>query len=291
MNAPGPAFDPRPARMTIRSRPRRTATSAYASTASPSVCEKDNPAPGRSSSSTRAVRSDFHSGSVNAPASRARSPGPVAGQREPSVEQRFEAEHVLPFGLVAPASRILGPVEVEGIESNVEGIHSERPSMNDVAPSREQEVFRSSGVLDMEFVHIEAPAISLAGGGIGGQATGARNSDRPFPCFRCSHGGGRHEMGFVSDPLRLRHEPGRIVFAAVCPDVHQPVQRPGPRAGIGPGGRAMASATTTGRAWTRPFIAGASNRSVGTRRRACPRSRIGVFEDGLLVAVQMVDHP
>ena len=150
---------------------------------------------------------------------------PVAGQRELVTEQRFEAEHVLPFDLAAPPVRVLGPIEIEGIESHVQRIHPQRPPVDDVAPPGVQEVLRGHGVLGMELVHVEPHrAFSLARRGAGVQPTDAGDRHGAVPCLQPGHGGDREEMGIESDPLRLRHELRCVVLTAVRADVHQPVQ-------------------------------------------------------------------
>ena len=101
---------------------------------------------------------------------------PVAAQGEPIAEQRFEAEHVLAFDLGTAPGRIEGSVEIAGVEGEVERVHPQRPAMDDMAPSREQEVLRGGGVLRVELVHVEPHPIAVAGGGPG--RTGGRRPIR-----------------------------------------------------------------------------------------------------------------
>ena len=228
--------------------------SAYPSAASPSVCEKDTPAPGT-------VVVEDQGGEIGFPCRKVEGAGhqgtlarrPVAGQGEPVVEQRFDAEHVLSFDLAAPSGRVLRSIESDGIESNVQRIHAEGPTVDDVAPSGEQEVFRAGGVLGVEFVHVEPHTAAIARGGMGEWTADGRHGHGPVPPLQPHDSGRGQEAGVAADSLRFGHEPRRIVTAGMCPQVDRTVQRPTPwiRAGDGRGDGRDSRNGRRGHGWPR----------------------------------------
>ena len=149
---------------------------------------------------------------------------PVSGQREPIAEQRFEAEHVLPFDLAPPPLRIQGLVEIEGIDGDVEGVHPERSSMNDVPPSAVEEVHGSRRVLGVQLVHVKSyRSLAFERAGACERTARGRHGHRSVPGLQPGRRGGGEVPGVVPDILGLGHEPRCVGLAAACPNVEQPL--------------------------------------------------------------------
>ena len=149
---------------------------------------------------------------------------PVAGQREPIAEQRFEAEHVLPFHLAPAPFRIQSLIEIEGIDGDVERVHPECPSMNDVPPPAVEEVNGGYRVLGVKLVHVKSyRSLAFMRAVACAQTARGRHRHRSVPGLHSGCRGGGEVSGVVPDALGLGHESRCVGLAAASPNVEQPL--------------------------------------------------------------------